>query len=75
MAKSTTVTLSTVVNTIANKRDRDATKVGKSVRAYIRSHNADLVKMGWTSLRDHGKGDSYRPMPRKVAQHIVKTLS
>jgi hypothetical protein len=76
--KDAPVTLSSVVQTIASKRDMDATKCGKLVRSYIRGHDADLRKaFKWPpNDKQRADGNRYPPMPRKAADalqaHFVK---
>jgi hypothetical protein len=70
-------TLSSVVNTIANANDADATKTGKRVRAYIRSHDADIRKtFAWPPKeKGHKDGNRYPAMPAECAAFLVEKLS
>lgn len=68
------VSLSSVVQTVANKRKQDSTKMGKQVRSYIRGHDADLRKtFKWPpSDKERADGNRYPPMPAKCAQHLIE---
>lgn len=67
------VPLSNVVQTIASKRDADATKIGKQVRSYIRGHDADLRKaFKWPPTdKQRADGNRYPPMPSKCADGLI----
>lgn len=67
------VALSAVVQTVANKRNADATKMGKQVRSYIRGHDADLRKaFKWPPTdKQRADGNRYPPMPRKCADALI----
>lgn len=67
------VPLSNVVQTVANKRDADATKMGKQVRSYIRGHDADLRKaFKWPPTdKQRADGNRYPPMPRECADSLI----
>lgn len=77
MPKRDTVSLSTVISQVAAKRDRDATKEGKRVRGYIRSHDAELRStFNWPpESKGHKDGNRYPEMPRACATHLRKVLS
>jgi hypothetical protein len=70
---NTTVPLSNVVQSVASKRDADATKIGKQVRSYIRGHDADLRKaFKWPpSEKQRADGNRYPPMPRECADSLI----
>jgi hypothetical protein len=70
-------TLSSVVNSIAQANDADATKTGKRVRAYIRSHDADLRKtFAWPpEEKAHKDGNRYPAMPNECASFLVEKLA
>lgn len=72
--KSSNVTLSAVVQSVATSRKINATDAGKRTRAYIRSHRADLEKV-WPGLRDHSKGNRYPDMPAKARDTILAALA
>jgi hypothetical protein len=70
---NTTVPLSNVVQSVASKRDADATKIGKQVRSYIRGHDADLRKaFKWPpNDKQRADGNRYPPMPRECADSLI----
>lgn len=67
------VPLSTVVQTVSNKRNADNTKMGKQVRSYIRGHDADLRKaFKWPPTdKQRADGNRYPPMPPKCADALI----
>jgi hypothetical protein len=75
--KSEPRTLSSVVNTVAQANDADATKTGKRVRAYIRSHDADLRKtFSWPpEEKAHKDGNRYPAMPADCASFLIEKLA
>jgi hypothetical protein len=75
--KSEPRTLSSVVNTIANANDADATKTGKRVRAYIRGHDTDLRKaFKWPpDEKNRADGNRYPAMPAECASFLTEKLA
>lgn len=71
--RSETVSLSAVRNTIAQERGREVEKVGKQMRAYIRSHDADLRKQfNWPpESKERADGNRYPDMPRACADALT----
>lgn len=70
---ASTVTLSSVVNTIATSNKQDSAAVAKRVRSYIRGHFDDLSG-DWKSLadaKDNRDGNRYPPMPKGVADALI----
>lgn len=76
MATQKNVTLSTVIQKVAQSRDIDATKAGKLTRSYIRGHDADLRKsFNWPpKAKGHKDGNRYPEMPPKCAAFLVSAM-
>jgi hypothetical protein len=69
-----TVTFSSVKQTCASKSGRNADKLGKQMRGYIRSHDAQLREsFGWPpESKAHADGNRYPDLPRAAADALIE---
>lgn len=66
-----TVPFTNVVRDIATKANMSPTDAGKAIRAHIRRNGDQLIKDGWTALKDHEPGNRYPALPKSFADKFI----